>query len=44
MKPQRVLVLGLLLVALTLAACGKRGAPQSPPGVPNTYPQYYPKE
>ncbi len=32
-----------LLLALALAACGKKGAPLPPPGVPNTYPQQYPK-
>lgn len=32
----------LLLLGLTLAACGKRGDPQPPPGVPNTYPRVYP--
>ena len=36
--------LALLLVALALAACGKKGAPQPPRGVPNTYPQQYPKQ
>jgi hypothetical protein len=34
------LALGL---ALALCACGKKGAPQPPPGVPNTYPQPYPR-
>lgn len=37
-------LLTLLLVALALAACGKKGAPQPPQGVPNTYPQHYPKQ
>ncbi len=32
----------LLLVALTLAGCGKKGMPQPPPGEPNTYPRTYP--
>lgn len=33
-----------LAVALALTGCGKKGAPQPPPGVPNTYPQPYPRE
>ena len=32
----------LLLVGLALAGCGKKNAPQPPPGVPNTYPRPYP--
>jgi hypothetical protein len=32
----------LLSVGLTLAGCGKKGMPQPPPGVPNTYPRVYP--
>ncbi len=35
-------VLVLLVVALALAGCGKKGASQPPPGVPNTYPRTYP--
>jgi predicted small lipoprotein YifL len=38
----RLLALGLIVLAL--AACGKKGPPQPPPGEPNTYPQNYPKE
>lgn len=38
----RILALGL--VVLALAACGKKGSPQPPPGQPSTYPQNYPKE
>ena len=38
----RLVALGLVLLAL--AACGKKGSPQPPPGQPNTYPQHYPKE
>jgi hypothetical protein len=34
----------LLLVALGLAACGKKGPPEPPPGVPNVYPRSYPRE
>jgi predicted small lipoprotein YifL len=32
----------LLVVALALAGCGKKNAPQPPPDVPNTYPRTYP--
>jgi predicted small lipoprotein YifL len=34
----------LLVVLVALAACGKKGAPQPPPGEPNTYPGTYPSE
>ena len=30
------------VLALTLAGCGKKGAPQPPPDEPNTYPRTYP--
>jgi hypothetical protein len=33
-----------LVLTIPLAACGKRGAPQPPPDVPNTYPRPYPSE
>jgi predicted small lipoprotein YifL len=39
-KIARVLI--LVLVAVVLAGCGKKGAPQPPPGVPNTFPRTYP--
>jgi len=39
-KIARVLV--LLLIALALAGCGKKGNPQPPPGEPDTYPRTYP--
>jgi predicted small lipoprotein YifL len=39
-KIARVLV--LLVVVLALAGCGKKGAPQPPPGEPNTFPRTYP--
>jgi hypothetical protein len=32
----------LMLLGLTLSGCGKKGEPQPPPGVPNTYPKIYP--
>ena len=32
----------LLVIALALAGCGKKGAPQPPPDEPNTYPRTYP--
>ena len=34
----------LLLVAVGLAGCGKKGAPQPPPGEPSTFPRTYPSE
>ena len=34
----------LLFVVLALAGCGKKGSPQPPPGVPNTYPRTYPSD
>jgi len=34
----------LLLAALPLAACGKKGAPTPPAGEENTYPRTYPHE
>ena len=36
--------LTVLLIALALVGCGKKGAPQPPPDVPNTYPRTYPSE
>jgi len=35
-------VMILLVVALALAGCGKKGAPQPPPDEPNTFPRVYP--
>ncbi len=32
----------LAVIALALAGCGKKGAPQPPPDQPNTYPRTYP--
>ena len=34
----------LILIAIPLAACGKKGPLEPPAGVPNTYPQTYPRE
>jgi predicted small lipoprotein YifL len=44
----RALVIGsrvvmVLIVAVLLAGCGKKGNPLPPPGEPVTYPQQYPK-
>ena len=41
---KRVMVVGVVLVAVTLAGCGKKGPPGPPPGVPNTYPTNYPAQ
>jgi len=38
------LVLCALALTLALAGCGKRNAPEPPPGVPDTYPRPYPSE
>ena len=37
-------LIALLLIAVALAGCGKKGNPQPPPDVPNTYPRTYPSE
>lgn len=34
--------LAALLIAVALAGCGKKGAPQPPPDEPNTFPRSYP--
>jgi hypothetical protein len=38
------IILCALVLAMALAACGKRNAPEPPPGVPDTYPRPYPSE
>ena len=37
-------IIALLLIAVALAGCGKKGNPQPPPSVPDTYPRTYPSE
>ena len=37
-------LLVVLLIALALVACGKKGGLQQPPDEPNTYPRSYPRE
>ena len=37
-------VLAALLLALSVAGCGKRNSPVPPPGEPVTYPRPYPIE
>jgi hypothetical protein len=39
-----MLAAALLLLALPLAACGKKAAPVPPTDEPNTYPRTYPRE
>jgi predicted small lipoprotein YifL len=36
--------LAVLMIALALAGCGKKGGLQPPPDEPNTYPRSYPSE
>jgi len=33
-----------LILVLALGGCGKRNAPEPPPGAPDTYPRPYPSE
>jgi len=44
MRGRIATALVLLAVVLALAGCGKKGSPQPPPGVPDTYPRIYPSE
>ena len=37
-------IMALLLIALALAGCGKKGGLQPPPDEPNVYPRSYPSE
>jgi len=39
-RPNRVAL--VVMLALCLAACGKKGAPGAPKDEPNTYPRAYP--
>jgi predicted small lipoprotein YifL len=34
----------VVMVAVMLAGCGKKGNPLPPPGEPNTYPRTYPAQ
>jgi predicted small lipoprotein YifL len=34
----------VVMVAVMLAGCGKKGNPVPPPGEPNTYPRLYPQQ
>jgi len=45
-QPRRtaLAVAPLVLLAVALAGCGKKNAPQPPPDEPNTYPRTYPSE
>ena len=38
------LLIAVVLFSLALTGCGKKGAPEPPPGVPDTYPRPYPSE
>jgi hypothetical protein len=42
--PALRITLCALILALGLAGCGKRNAPQPPPDVPDTFPRTYPSE
>jgi predicted small lipoprotein YifL len=43
-RAKAAVCLMLILAAIVLAGCGKKNAPQPPPGTPNTYPRTYPRE
>jgi hypothetical protein len=38
------LVIVAVVLSLALTGCGKKGPPEPPPGVPNTFPLPYPSE
>ena len=38
------LVIVAVVLSLALTGCGKRGVPEPPPDVPNTFPLPYPSE
>ena len=42
MNASRFRIVLLLFLVLALAGCGRKGAPQAPPGEPDTYPRTYP--
>jgi predicted small lipoprotein YifL len=44
MSGKFVRIVALLVVVLALAGCGKKAAPQAPPGEPDTFPRVYPRE
>jgi predicted small lipoprotein YifL len=44
MRRTALALFAFLILALPLAACGKKGPLEPPAGVPNTYPQTYPRE
>jgi predicted small lipoprotein YifL len=41
-RPLIVRLALLLVIAIVVAGCGKKGAPQPPPDEPNTFPRSYP--
>jgi predicted small lipoprotein YifL len=44
MRRRIALIVALVLLALPLAACGKRGPLEPPANEPNVYPRVYPSE
>lgn len=44
LSPAVIPVILATALVLLIAACGKKGEPQPPPGEPNTYPRNYPSE
>ncbi|MFZ2006861.1 MAG: hypothetical protein WB697_15525 [Stellaceae bacterium] len=43
-RSQVARIILVLMVAVMLVGCGKKGNPQPPAGEPNTYPTAYPKQ